>query len=96
MQAADAVEGGLLSAGDIEALAAAGLGDLEVDYVTLASSSSARSISRLETDSVLAVAAKVGATRLIDNVSFCVTPNGVQAERGRRLDRQSLLYSRSL
>lgn len=96
MQAADAVEGGLLSAGDIEALVAAGLGDLEVDYVTLASSSSARSISRLETDSVLAVAAKVGATRLIDNVSFCVTPNGVQAERGRRLDRQSLLYSRSL
>ena len=96
MEAADAVEHGLLSAGDIEALVAAGLGDLEIDYVTLASSSSARSISRLETDSVLAVAAHIGATRLIDNVSFSMTSDGVQAERGRCLDRQSLLYSRPL
>ncbi len=96
MEAADAVEHGLLSAGDIEALVAAGLGDLEIDYVTLASSSSARSISRLETDSVLAVAAHIGATRLIDNVSFRMTSDGVQAETGRRLDRRSLLYSRPL
>lgn len=91
LRAADAIEAGLRAAVDIEGLVQAGLAGLEVDYVTLASAHTARSIDTLAEDSILAVAARVGETRLIDNVAFS-WGDPVVADRGSRLDHPSLLY----
>ena len=92
MQAADEVEDGLIAANEIEAIVEAGISGLEVDYVTLAGAATARPMSSLDSDGFLAVAAHVGATRLIDNVSFRVTSSGAIAERGSRLSEPSILY----
>jgi pantoate--beta-alanine ligase len=94
MEAADAVERGERSAAAVEAMVSARLAGLEIDYVTLAEAATARSTDTLEADAFLAVAARVGATRLIDNVFFGVSKDGVDAERGRRLDAPSILYER--
>lgn len=94
MQAADSVERGERSALAIEAIVRAGLTGLEIDYVTLAGAATARSIDNLVTDAFLAVAARVGATRLIDNVYFGMSADGADAERGRRLNAPSILYER--
>ena len=76
MRAADEVEDGLIAANEIEAIVEAGISGLEVDYVTLAGAATARPMSSLDSDGFLAVAAHVGATRLIDNVSFRVSSSG--------------------
>jgi pantoate--beta-alanine ligase len=81
MAAADAAERGTRAAADLEAIVRSLL-DMEVDYVTLADAATAHRVETLEADSVLAVAARVGATRLIDNVFLRVGPDGVQADRG--------------
>jgi len=94
MKAADAVERGERSPLAVEAIVRAGLAGLEIDYVTLADAETARSIDTFVADAFLAVAARVGATRLIDNVFFRVSVDGAEADRGRRLDAPSILYER--
>jgi pantoate--beta-alanine ligase len=92
MDAADEVENGLTETSEIEAIVESGVADLEVDYVTLADAVTARRLDTLGTDGILAIAAHVGATRLIDNVSFRVSSGGTVAERGVRLSEPSILY----
>ena len=59
-----------------------------VDYAELADARSARRIPTLDRPAFLAIAARVGAVRLIDNVVF--EPDG-SADRGTRLDGPSIL-----
>jgi len=59
-----------------------------VDYAELADARSARRIPTLDRPAFLAIAARVGAVRLIDNVVF--EPDGT-ADRGTRLDGPSIL-----
>ena len=92
MRAADAVERDLRAAAEIEAIVKEGLSGLEYDYVTLADAATARPIETLESDGILAVAAHVGATRLIDNVAFRLISDRAVAERGTRLSTPSILY----
>lgn len=94
MEAADAVERGERSSRVLEAIVRAGLAGLEIDYVALADAATARSVETLVADAFLAVAARVGTTRLIDNVSFRVRADGADAERGMLLDAPSILYER--
>ena len=61
----------------------------EVDYVELASVAEMAPMDILDRPAVLAVAARVGTTRLIDNV--WLDPDGT-ADLGARLDRRSALY----
>ncbi len=92
MAAAGAAEDGECSAEELELIVAGYLGDLEVDYVTLADADSVEPARRLEQDAFLAVAAHAGNTRLIDNVFFRVTSAGTEADRGNRLEGPSILY----
>ena len=62
-------------------------GDLA--YVTLADTATAQPIASLDRPAFLAVAARVGEVRLIDNVFLY--PDG-SADLGTRLDHQSVLY----
>ncbi len=64
--------------------------DIEVEYVELADAHTARPVPSVVTDAFLAVAARVGGVRLIDNVSFNSTTGTV--DRGNVLDRASILY----
>ncbi len=98
MAMSDAAEAGERSARALEEIvldtmaAAAGV---RVEYVELAS---ARDVARLDVvdeHCFLAVAARVGEVRLIDNVHLEVTPDGVAADRGILLDRPSVLYSQA-
>jgi pantoate--beta-alanine ligase len=65
---------------------------LQLDYVELASQDEAAPLSELDRPAFLAVAARVGGVRLIDNVSFDVIGGQVMADRGKRLAQTSLLY----
>jgi pantoate--beta-alanine ligase len=68
-----------------ESLAEAGI---EQEYVTLADALEATPIERLDREAFLAVAAPVGAVRLIDNVFL--SPDG-SSDTGTRLDTPSTL-----
>jgi pantoate--beta-alanine ligase len=59
-----------------------------VEYATLADARTAQRIAALDRPAFLAIAARVGAVRLIDNVVF--EPDGT-ADRGTRLDGPSIL-----
>ncbi|MGH8924939.1 MAG: pantoate--beta-alanine ligase [Acidimicrobiia bacterium] len=65
---------------------------VDIEYVTLASQDQAQPLPELDRPAFLAVAAKVGGVRLIDNVAFDIVSGHVMADRGRRLDRASILY----
>ncbi len=93
MAAADAAEDGERDGARLESIVRARLDGVLIDYVSLAGASSARRVDRLEDDAFLAVAARVGETRLIDNVFLSVTGAGVAADRGTRLDHGSILYA---
>ncbi len=92
---ADAVEGGEGSARALEALAAASV-DAEpkagLEYATLASQADARPLKGLDEPAFLAVAARVGATRLIDNVHIDSGGDRWVPDLGVRLDHPSVLY----
>jgi pantoate--beta-alanine ligase len=91
--AADAVEAGERDGKTLAEIAASWMGDLEVEYVSLASQSEAAPIQVLDQPSFLAVAARNGKTRLIDNVSFDLDAVGeVHIDRGVFLDKPSCLY----
>lgn len=95
LAAADAAESGEVSAVRLHGIVRDHLGHVNTDYVQLASSSTCQPVTEAEPGTFLAVAAHVGAARLIDNVAFDAAdaqPVGVQADRGTRLTRRSLLY----
>jgi pantoate--beta-alanine ligase len=93
MAAADAAEGGERDGLQLESIVRARLDGVLIDYVALAGASSASRVDNLEEDAVLAVAARVGETRLIDNVILTVHGDTVVADRGTRLDEPSILYT---
>lgn len=94
LAAADAAEAGERSGTILEGVVAAEMetaGLPGAEYVALADAATATRIRTLERLAFLAVAARVGAVRLIDNV--WLDPAG-PADRGIRLDRPSLLYAK--
>ncbi|MFH1105416.1 MAG: pantoate--beta-alanine ligase [Actinomycetota bacterium] len=91
--AADAVGAGVRRAGELEGIvarkvAAAGA---DLDYATLADVATVEGLFLVDRPAFLAVAARVGEVRLIDNVFLY--PDGT-ADRGTRLDRPSILYGK--
>ncbi len=83
MAAADLVDGGERTASALESAARAHLHEVDaVDYVELASQSDASKLDHLDRPAFLAVAARVGATRLIDNVAFDVVEGRFRPDRG--------------
>jgi pantoate--beta-alanine ligase len=80
--AADAVEAGELEGRNIESIASELMSVVDVEYVELAAQADAGRLERLDRPAFLAVAARVGATRLIDNVAFDGPP--FVADRGVR------------
>jgi hypothetical protein len=68
------------------------LAPLEVEYVELASQDRADVLVELDRPSFLAAAVRVGAVRLIDNIALDVLGGEVVADRGIRLEHQSVLY----
>ena len=66
---------------------------VELEYVELADAAETIRRIRLDRECFLAVAAQVGATRLIDNVWFDPVAGGFEADRGRLLAEPSILYT---
>ena len=64
---------------------------IELDYVTLVGAIRFEPLEKLQLPAVLAVAAKVSETRLIDNVLFSQGDDGMDVDRGVRLERPSVL-----
>jgi pantoate--beta-alanine ligase len=87
MAAADAVEKGTRSAGDLDDAVRRHLTADTVEYVTLASQSLAEPITQLDRPAFLAVAARVGPVRLIDNLPLDLVGEMWIPDRGVRLDR---------
>lgn len=95
MEAADAVEAGERSAVKLQGIVRDHLGHVNTDYVELASASTCQRVTQATPGTFLAVAAHVGAARLIDNVAFDAASAGsagIVADRGTRLTERSLLY----
>ena len=63
---------------------------VDVEYIELADADTAQPVSSVHADAFLAVAARVGGVRLIDNISFDHAAGTV--DRGTMLDRTSILY----
>jgi hypothetical protein len=63
-----------------------------VEYVELASQDRADVLVELDRPSFLAAAVRVGAVRLIDNIALDILGGEVVADRGIRLEHQSVLY----
>ncbi len=82
MRAADAVEAGERTGEVIEETARAEMSHLQPEYVELASQERADRLEVLDRPAFLAVAARVGTTRLIDNVAFDRGIDGFVADRG--------------
>ena len=98
MEAAGAVEAGerdaaALGSHVVDAVGQTG-GAVDLEYVALADTDDVLVLTMLDRPAFLAVAARVGATRLIDNVHFDPLPDGsYAADRGVRIDEPSVLYS---
>lgn len=90
--AADAAEAGETGGAELTAAVRQAAQDVEFEYVTLADAGTMQPIEQLDRSAVLALAARVGPVRLIDNIQLSVGPAGVAADRGVRLDRPSVLY----
>ena len=93
--AAAAVEEGQTEAATLEEIAGAVV-DAEpgahLEYVTLASQADASALATLEVPAFLAVAARVGATRLMDTVHIDRVDGSWVPDLGARLDSPSILY----
>ena len=92
--AADAVEAGERDGAVLEALVAdeVGLADgARLEYAALADTATVQPLGDLGSDAFLAVAARVGETRLIDNVAFSVGDDSVTIDRGVTLAGPSVL-----
>jgi pantoate--beta-alanine ligase len=92
LRAAAAAEEGELKASVLEEIVVRTLPPIPVDYVELASQESVERLEAVDRPSFLALAARVGKIRLIDNVAFDLVAGSVVADRGVRLERASLLY----
>ena len=90
-QASEQVDAGERRAGRLESTVERSMRDLEIDYVKLASQETMMPIESLDRDAVLAVAARVGTVRLIDNVAFDVVDGVPIPDRGILLDELSEL-----
>lgn len=86
--AAEAVAAGERNGARLESLVRDRLGDVRVEYVSLADAFEAEPVETLEREAFLAVAARVGDVRLIDNI--VVWPDG-SSDTGVRLERPSIL-----
>jgi pantoate--beta-alanine ligase len=95
MAAADLVEAGERSAGSLIAAVQAEVRaepEVAAEYVALAAADDVTLLERLDRPAFLAVAAKVGPARLIDNVHFDEVSGGYRADRGTALPEPSVLY----
>jgi pantoate--beta-alanine ligase len=90
MAAADAIAAGKSSGPALEALATAESG-LDLDYAELRSQEEVVRLEVLDRPAFLAVAARVGGVRLIDNIHIDWVASGPQVDRGRRLEHPSLI-----
>lgn len=92
---ADAVDRGEGSGAALEALASGPMvaePGVTFEYATLAAQGDASPLRGLDEPAFLAVAARVGRTRLIDNVHIDSAGDRWVPDLGRRLDRPSILY----
>ncbi len=92
---ADAVLAGERSGRQLERIAAAPVNEepgIELDYATLANQDTASSLTDLDRPAFLAIAARVGRTRLLDNVHIDRTDAGWVPDVGIRLEGPSILY----
>ena len=93
LAAADACEAGVRDADALEGIVREMVTGAEIDYVTLADARTAGRLPVLDRDAFLAIAARVGTTRLIDNMPFELQPGGaIGVDRGVRLAQPSILY----
>jgi pantoate--beta-alanine ligase len=91
--AADLADRGVVDGHDlVEAVRNAAPG-IDFEYITLASQDSAQPLDSLDRPSFLALAARIGTVRLIDNVAFDLVGGDVIADRGVRLSVPSRLYT---
>ena len=93
--AAAAVTAGERSAGAIEGIASLAVQEeagIHLDYATLADQDTARPIALLNRPSFLAVAARVGSTRLLDNIHIDQAERDWVPDLGARLREPSILY----
>ncbi len=96
MATADAAEGGERDVRALERLVWSmmdGAPGVDPEYAEMATLRDVAELEHLDRDSFLAVAARVGPVRLIDNVHFEVGRDGIVADRGIPLERPSVLYS---
>jgi pantoate--beta-alanine ligase len=92
---ADAVLAGERSGGELERIAAEPVNDepgIDLDYATFVDQDTASSLADLNRPAFLAVAARVGRTRLLDNVHIDQIDSGWVPDVGVRLDEPSILY----
>jgi pantoate--beta-alanine ligase len=94
-QASEQVDAGERRADRLEATVGRSMRSLDIDYVKLASQRTMKPIETLDQPAVLAVAAHVGAVRLIDNVAFDIIDGRPVADRGIILDEPSDLTAGS-
>ncbi|MEN8234737.1 MAG: pantoate--beta-alanine ligase [Actinomycetota bacterium] len=95
LAAADAVKAGERSGRVLEQIAAQsveGQPGIDLEYATLADQDTAEQIAGIDRPAFLAMTARVGRTRLLDNVHIDRTENGWTPDRGIRLERSSILY----
>lgn len=90
-QAAEQVDAGERRSDRLEATVSRSIRALDVDYVKLASQATMKPIGELDQPAVLAVAARVGDVRLIDNIAFDFDGDRPIADRGLLLDQPSRL-----
>lgn len=98
MAAADAAAEGERDGRALEAFALgvmASTEGVEPEYTELASQHDVSRLTELDRPAFLAVAARVGPTRLIDNIHFDWAAGEVSADRGIRLTAPSVLYTTS-
>ena len=87
MAAADAIEAGTASGPALEAVAA-GESGLDLDYAELRSQDEVARLGVLDRPAFLAVAARVGGTRLIDNIHVDWVDGRPKVDRGHLLDQR--------
>jgi len=92
---AEAIIAGERSGTELERIAATPVNDepgIDLDYATLADQDTASALLDLDRPAFLAVAARVGRTRLLDNVHIDRIDGGWVPDAGIRLDGPSILY----
>ncbi len=90
-QASEQVDAGERRTDRLEATVERSMKGLEIDYVKLASQETMKPIGTLDRPAVLAVAARVGPVRLIDNVAFDIVDGKPLPDRGVLLEEPSRL-----